>query len=86
MAAKGFQPFDGFGIPPENGEAASIDLRSIFGTLLRHWKLVSIVPLLALIRTHIIFMFVPQQFKSTAQILDRQPETSERSGPTAIGV
>ena len=48
MAAKGFQPFDGFGIPPENGEAASIDLRSIFGTLLRHWKLVSIFPLLAL--------------------------------------
>jgi hypothetical protein len=48
VAAKGFQPFDGFGIPPENGEAASIDFRSIFGTLLRHRKLVSIVPPLAL--------------------------------------
>ena len=86
MAAKGFQPFDGFGIPPENGEAASIDLRSIFGTLLRHWKLVSIVPLLALIGTYVIFRFVPQQFKSTTENSDRQPETSERSGPTAIGV
>ena len=41
--AKGFQSFDGFGIPPENGEAASIDLRSIFGTLLRHRKLVSVL-------------------------------------------
>ena len=48
MAAKRFQSFDGFGIPPENGEAASIDFRSLFGTLPRHWKLVSIVPLLAL--------------------------------------
>ena len=48
MAAKGFQPFDGFGIPPENGEAASIDFRFLFGTPLQHWKLVSIVPLLAL--------------------------------------
>jgi hypothetical protein len=46
VAAKGFQPFDGFGIPPENGEAASIDFRFLFGTLLR--KLVSIIPLLAL--------------------------------------
>jgi hypothetical protein len=46
VAAKGFQPFDGFGIPPENGEAASIDFRFLFGTLLR--KLVSLIPLLAL--------------------------------------
>ena len=49
MAAKRFQPSDGFGIPPENGEAASIDFRSLFGTLLRHWKLVPIVPLVALV-------------------------------------
>jgi hypothetical protein len=48
VAAKGFQPFDGFGISPENGEAVSIDFRSLFGTLLRLWKLVSTVPLLAL--------------------------------------
>jgi hypothetical protein len=48
VAAKGFQPFDGFGISPENGEAASIEFRSLFGTLLRLWKLVFIVPLLAL--------------------------------------
>jgi hypothetical protein len=48
MAAKRFQLFDGFGIPPENGEAASIDFCSLFGTLVRHWKLVSIVPLPAL--------------------------------------
>jgi uncharacterized protein involved in exopolysaccharide biosynthesis len=80
VAAKGFQPFDGFGIPPENGEAASIDLRSIFGTLLRHWKLVSIVPLLALIGTYVIFMFVPQQFKSTTESSRRtsSPSSSRR--------
>jgi hypothetical protein len=48
VAAKGFQPFDGLGIPPGNGEEASIDFRSHFGTLPRHRKLVSIVPLLAL--------------------------------------
>ena len=48
MAAKRFQPFDGFGIPPENGEAASIDFRSLFGPLLRHWKLVPVIPLVAL--------------------------------------
>ena len=48
MAAKRFQPFDGFGISPENGEAASIDFRSLFATPLRHWKLVPIVPLITL--------------------------------------
>jgi succinoglycan biosynthesis transport protein ExoP len=80
VAAKGFQPFDGFGIPPENGEAASIDLRSIFGTLLRHWKLVSIVPLLALIGTYVIFMFVPQQFKSTTEILIANPKLQNEAG------
>jgi uncharacterized protein involved in exopolysaccharide biosynthesis len=80
VAAKGFQPFDGFGIPPENGEAASIDLRSIFGTLLGHWKLVSIVPLLALIGTYVIFMFVPQQFKSTTEILIANPKLQNEAG------
>jgi hypothetical protein len=48
VAAKGCQPFDGFGIPPESGEAASIEFRSLFGFLRWHWKLVSIFPLLAL--------------------------------------
>ncbi len=80
MAAKALQPFYGFGIPPENGEAGSIDLRSIFGTLLRHWKLVSIVPLLVLIGTHIIFLFVPQQFKSPAQILIANPQLQNEAG------
>ena len=48
MAAKGFSAVRWLGIPPENGEAASIDFRFLFGTLLQHWKLVSLVPLLAL--------------------------------------
>ena len=80
VAAKGFQPFDGFGIPPENGEAASIDVRSIFGSLLRHWKLVSIVPLLALIGTYIILMFVPQQFKSITEIPIANPKLQNEAG------
>jgi hypothetical protein len=48
VAAEGCQPFEGFGIPPESAEAASIEFRSLFGIPRRHWKLVSIFPLLAL--------------------------------------
>ena len=80
MAAKGFQPFDGFGIPLENGAAASNDLRSIFGTLLRHWKLLSIVPLLALVGTYIVLTLVPQQFKSTTEILIVNPKLQNEAG------
>ena len=85
-AAKGFQSFNGFGIPPEDGEAASIDLRSIFGTLLRHWRLLSIVPLLALIRTPYHFYVRPTAVQINRSNSDHQLETSERSGPTGIGV
>jgi hypothetical protein len=77
VAAKGFSAVRWLGIPPENGEAASIDFRFLFGTLLQHWKLVSLVPLLALMISAVAW---PLAFTTTAfgkidirRRCDRQP-------------
>jgi hypothetical protein len=77
VAAKGFSAVRWLGIPPENGEAASIDFRFLFGTLLQHWKLVSLVPLLALMICAVAW---PLAFTTTAfgeidirRRCDRQP-------------
>jgi polysaccharide biosynthesis transport protein len=90
VAAQDLQPFRSFGIPApiENAEAASMDLRSIFGVLLRHWRLISIIPLLAMIATYVVLMFVPLQYKSTTEILIVNPKLQSEAGrpPSALDI
>jgi hypothetical protein len=80
VAAKGFQPFNGFGIPPENGEAASIDLRSIFRRPAAALEVGLHCSATSANSDPFIFMFVPQQFKSTAQILIANPKLQNEAG------
>ena len=76
MAAQDLQSFRGFEIPavPANAETTPADLRSILGVLLRHWKLICIVSLVALIGTYVVMTFVPPQYKSTTEILIVNPK------------
>jgi succinoglycan biosynthesis transport protein ExoP len=89
VAAQDLQPFSGSGMPAalENAEAAPADLRSILGVLLRHWKLICVVPFVALIGTYIVLMCVPPQYKSTAEILIVNPKVqSETPVRSAAGI
>ena len=76
MTAHDLQPYRGFAAPAvlENAEPAPADLRSILGVLLRHWKLICIVPLVALIGTYLVLLCVPPQYKSTTEILIVNPK------------
>jgi succinoglycan biosynthesis transport protein ExoP len=84
VAAQDLQPFRSFGIPAplENAEVASADLRSVLGVLLRHWKLIVIVPLLAIIPTYFVLKLVPLEYKSTAEILIVNPKLQSETGKT----
>jgi succinoglycan biosynthesis transport protein ExoP len=81
VAAQDLQPFGGFGIPKplENAESAPPDLRSILGVLLRHWKLICTLPLVALIGTHVVLICVPPQYKSTTEILIVNPKVQSEA-------
>jgi polysaccharide biosynthesis transport protein len=81
VAAHDLQPYRGFGIPAafENGETATADLHSIIGVLLRHWKLICVVPLVALIGTYIVLLCVPPQYKSTTEILIVNPKVQNEA-------
>lgn len=88
MPAQDLQPFTGLGIsaPLDNSEAPA-DLRSILGVLLRHWKLVSVFPLVAMIGTYVVQSCVPQQYKSTAEILVVNPKVqSETTVRPTVGI
>jgi succinoglycan biosynthesis transport protein ExoP len=68
-------------IGPVGGEAhaSHADIRSIFGILLRHWKLVVGVPLVFIAAAVLILSVIPAQYRSTVQILivdPRQPTGS----------
>ncbi len=82
MAAQDLQPFRSFGIPAplETAGAEPVDLHSILGVLLRHWKLICVVPLLAMIATYLVLMFVPPKYKSTTEILIVNPKLQNEAG------
>jgi capsular exopolysaccharide synthesis family protein len=63
----------------ENTDTAPADLRSILGVLLRHWKLICVVPLVALIGTYIVLLCVPPQYKSTAEVLIVNPKVQSET-------
>jgi polysaccharide biosynthesis transport protein len=89
VAGHDLQRFIGPGIPAvlENAEAAPADLRSIIGVLLRHWKLICVVPLVAIIGTYIVLTCVPPRYKSTTEILIVNPKVqSETSMRPAAGI
>jgi len=56
----------------------------MLGVMLRHWKLICVVPLVALIGTYLVMTLVPPQYKSTTEILIVNPkvqsETPVRQG------
>src|SRR5262249_23630706 len=76
VAAQDLQPYRGFSIasPLEDAEPASTDLRSLLGVVLRHWKLICILPLVAMAGTSLVMNLVPPQFKSTTEILIVNPK------------
>jgi succinoglycan biosynthesis transport protein ExoP len=76
VAAQDLQPFRSVGIPAslEDAEPAATDLRSLLGTVLRHWKLICILPLVAMVGTSLIMNVVPPQFKSTTEVLIVNPK------------
>jgi capsular exopolysaccharide synthesis family protein len=81
VAAQDLQPFRGFGAPAalENAEAAPADLRSIIGVLLRRWKLICVVPLVAMIGAYIVLKGVPPQYKSATEILIVNPKVQSET-------
>ena len=86
MAAQNLQQMrgPGFSIPLDNADVTQVDLRAIVGLLVRHWKVILIVPALAMIGTYFILSSMPSQYKSTAEILVVNPkvqsETANRPG------
>jgi polysaccharide biosynthesis transport protein len=88
VAAQDLQPLRGFGIPAaiDNAEAAPTDLRSIMGILLRHWKLICVVPLVAMIGTYLVLSSVPLQYKSTTEILIVNPKVQSEAPVGSPGV
>jgi len=81
VAGQNLQRFRGFEIPAqfESAEAPPADLRSLLGVLLRHWKLICVVPLMATIGTYIVLGCVPPRYKSTAEILVVNPKVQSET-------
>jgi polysaccharide biosynthesis transport protein len=81
MSTQDLQPLRGFGIPTplENAETPEADFRSFLGVLLRHWKLICGVTLVAMIGTHIVWSSLPPQYKSTAEILIVNPKVQSET-------
>ena len=89
MTGQDLQPFRGLPIPAafENAETAPADLRSMIGVLLRRWKLICVIPLLAMIGTYFVLTCVPAQYKSTTEILIVNPKVqSETTMRPASGI
>src|SRR5262245_17025624 len=63
-------------IPPQmdGGQGPSVDLRSVLAAVLRRWKLVTIIPLLALGVTYGAMKTVAPIYKSTVDILIFDPQ------------
>src|SRR5216684_4998725 len=58
----------------DNSQVSSMDLRSILAAVLRRRKLVTTIPLLALILTYGVMKIVPSLYKSTTEILIFDPQ------------
>jgi polysaccharide biosynthesis transport protein len=59
---------------------ATIDLRSMIGVLLRHWRLIVAVPTLAAVATYGALRLVHPQYKSTVEILVVDPKRQVDGG------
>src|SRR5260370_35285448 len=60
--------------PIEQVPDSTMDLRSIIGVLLRHWKLIVAVPILATVATYGALRLVHPLYKSTVEILVVDPK------------
>ena len=79
--AQNLQVLNGTGIPAplEQALVAPADLRSILGVVLRHWKLISAFPLVALVGGYLVLSSMPRQYKSTAEILVVNPKVQSET-------
>src|SRR5215472_13417744 len=59
---------------PGGAQAAPIDLLSILGAVLPHWKIIVAAPLLVLLAMYGVLKIVPPLYKSTAEILIYDPQ------------
>jgi succinoglycan biosynthesis transport protein ExoP len=59
---------------------ATMDLRSMIGVLLRHWRLIVAVPTLAAVATYGALRLVHPQYKSTVEILVVDPKRQVDGG------
>jgi len=60
--------------PAEDLTLSLSDVRSIFGVLLRRWKLIVVVPLIAVLAAYGALKLIPPLYKSTAEILVVDPK------------
>jgi polysaccharide biosynthesis transport protein len=58
----------------DGGQGSTVDLQSAIAAVLRRWKLVTIIPLFALIITYGAMKAVPPVYKSTVEILIFDPQ------------
>ncbi|HEV2302424.1 MAG TPA: polysaccharide biosynthesis tyrosine autokinase [Stellaceae bacterium] len=65
---------NGAGAPADERGEFRLDLRSIVGILLRHWKLVLAGPLVSIAITYSILAIIPPLYKSSVEILVADPK------------
>jgi succinoglycan biosynthesis transport protein ExoP len=58
----------------ELGQTSSMDIRSVVGVLLRHWKLIAAIPVLAFAATYGALKLVSPLYKSTVEMLIVDPK------------
>jgi exopolysaccharide transport family protein len=69
LSVNRFAPAEMYG-----AQGSPVDLRSMLGAVLRRWKLVTTVPVLALALTYGVMKAVPPVYKSTVEILIFDPQ------------
>ena len=66
--------------PGEDLTLSLSDVRSIFGVLLRRWKLIVVVPLIAVLAAYGALKLIPPLYKSTRRDPRRRPQTADQRG------
>lgn len=59
---------------PVAGEPSPIDLSALLSALLRRWKLIAVMTVLALVASHGVLKLLPTRYKSTIEILVYDPQ------------
>lgn len=60
-------------LSPDPAEPAPLDIKSLIGGVLRRWKLIVAVPVLAVVAVHFVLRAVPPTYQATVQLLVFDP-------------